>query len=138
MFRDRREEPGVATGFGQVVSHNWLGAASQGEGAPVPVQIAGQLRGKEFRNFRAFREAFWKAVANDAELANQFDPSSLATMKKGRSPHAVEREQVGKRLRIELHHKNYISEGGDVFGLDNISLLTPKRHIETHRGSGNE
>nr|WP_323369765.1 hypothetical protein [Pseudomonas helleri] len=49
----------------------WLGAASQGEGAPIPSQIADQLCGREFRNFRAFREAFWKAVANDSELVRQ-------------------------------------------------------------------
>ena len=56
MFRDRREDPGVASGVGQAVSGNWLGSASQGEGAPVPAQIADQLRGREFRNFRAFRD----------------------------------------------------------------------------------
>nr|WP_323371547.1 hypothetical protein [Pseudomonas helleri] len=44
----------------------WLGAASQSEGAPIPSQIADQLRGRDFRNFRVFREAFWEVVANDA------------------------------------------------------------------------
>lgn len=49
----------------------WLGAASQSEGAPIPSQIADQLRGRDFRNFRVFREAFWEVVANDAELVKQ-------------------------------------------------------------------
>ena len=112
MFRDRREDPGVATGFGQPVSGIWLGEASKGEGAPVPSQIADQLRGREFKNFRAFRETFWKAVSNDPELAKQFDVGVLATMKRGRAPIAKESEQVGRRVRFELHHKKYISEGG--------------------------
>ncbi|MDF9775758.1 S-type pyocin domain-containing protein [Pseudomonas baetica] len=138
MFRDRREDPGVATGFGQPVSGIWLGAASQGEGAPVPSQIADQLRGREFKNFRAFRETFWKAVSNDPELAKQFDVGVLATMKRGRAPIAKESEQVGRRVRFELHHKKYISEGGDVYDIDNINAVTPKNHIETHKGARNE
>jgi len=115
MFRDRREDPGVASGVGQVVSGNWLASASQGEGAPVPAQIADQLRGREFRNFRAFREAFWKAVAGDPELGIQFDPSALASMKDGQSPFVRESQQVGRRVKVELHHRKYISEGGGVY-----------------------
>ncbi|PUA41249.1 S-type Pyocin, partial [Pseudomonas protegens] len=53
MFRDRREDPGVASGFGQPVSGIWLSAASHGEGAPIPSQIANQLRGRQFKNWRA-------------------------------------------------------------------------------------
>ncbi|WP_433898692.1 S-type pyocin domain-containing protein [Pseudomonas sp. PSE1(2024)] len=138
MFRDRREDPGVASGVGQAVSGNWLGSASQGEGAPVPAQIADQLRGREFKNFRAFREAFWKAVAGDPELAAQFDRSALASMKDGQSPFVKESEQVGKRVKIELHHRKYISEGGGVYEVDNIVAMTPKRHIGMHRGSDND
>lgn len=138
MFRDRREDPGVASGVGQAVSGNWLGSASQGEGAPVPAQIADQLRGREFKNFRAFREAFWKAVAGDPELAAQFDRSALASMKDGQSPFVKESEQVGKRVKIELHHRKYISEGGGVYEVDNIVAMTLKRHIGMHRGSDND
>lgn len=86
MFRDRREDPGVASGVGQAVSGNWLGSASQGEGAPVPAQIADQLRGREFRNFRAFREAFWKAVAGDPELALSFKNRAVLRWRKENHP----------------------------------------------------
>jgi len=44
MFRDRRNEPGVAVGSGQTASGNWVGAASTSNGAPVPQQIADTLR----------------------------------------------------------------------------------------------
>ena len=113
MFRDRREDPGVATGTGQPVSGLWLGAAAQGQGAPIPSQIADQLRGQQFKNWREFREALWKAVANDAELTKQFDPGSLAAMKKGYSAFVRKTERVGGRIKYELHHKQYISLGGD-------------------------
>lgn len=132
MFRDRREDPGVASGVGQAVSGNWLGSASQGEGAPVPAQIADQLRGREFRNFRAFREAFWKAVAGDPELAAQFKKQSLSAMEKGKSPYAPEKEWAGEAGKFELHHKIYISNDGSVYGLENISVVTPKRHKDIH------
>ena len=132
MFRDRREDPGVASGVGQAVSGNWLGSASQGEGAPVPAQIADQLRGREFRNFRAFREAFWKAVAGDRELAAQFKKQNLSAMEKGKSPYAPEREWVGEAGKFELHHKMYISNDGSVYGLENIRVVTPKRHKDIH------
>lgn len=138
MFRDRREDPGVATGVGQPVFGNWLGSAAQGDGAPVPSQIADQLRGREFRNFRAFREAFWKAVAGDPELAVLFEPNVVAMMKRGRAPVARETEQVGRRIKLELHHKILISEGGGVYAVDNIGMMTPKNHIETHKRSGDE
>lgn len=135
MFRDRREDPGVATGMGQPVFGNWLGAATTDDGAPIPSQIADQLRGQQFKNFKAFREAFWKAVSTDSELAQHFAPSELATMKNGRSPIVKKSEAVGKRIRFELHHKKYVSTDGELYGIDNIVILTPKKHIDIHRGS---
>lgn len=134
MFRDRREDPGVATGVGQPVSGIWLGAASQGEGAPIPAQIADQLRGKEFKSFREFREAFWKAVANDPELSKQFNLGSLAVMKDGSAAYVRELEQVGGRVKFEIHHKNRIIDGGGVYDIDNLVVVTPKRHIKIHNG----
>ncbi|MGP5450713.1 S-type pyocin domain-containing protein [Pseudomonas helleri] len=134
MFKDRREDPGVATGAGQAVTGIWLGAASQGEGAPIPSQIADQLRGREFRNFRAFREAFWKAVANDFELAKQFSSVNLARMKlKGYSPYAAPSEQVGGQMKFEIHHVVFLKNDGGVFDVDNMRVVTPKEHVELHK-----
>ncbi|WP_434594550.1 S-type pyocin domain-containing protein [Pseudomonas sp. R4-83] len=132
MFRDRREEPGVATGVGQPVSGNWLGSAAQGDGAPVPSQIADQLRGREFRNFRAFREAFWKTVANDSELIKQFNNSSAFEMKKGRAPFVRKADRVGGQVKFELHHFVHIARGGEVMDIDNIRVVTPKQHGAIH------
>lgn len=139
MFRDRREDPGVATGVGQPVSGSWLGAASQGVGAPVPSQIAEQLRGREFKNFRGFREAFWKAVANDPELARQFIRNSISEMKNGRAPFVQKKDRVGQQSKFELHHVMYISDGGGVLDIDNIMVVTPKQHDAIHaRGNSHE
>ncbi len=134
MFRDPRDVPGAATGKGQPVSGNWLGAASQGEGAPIPSQIADKLRGKTFKNWRDFREQFWIAVANDPELSKQFNPGSLAVMRDGGAPYVRESEQAGGRIKIEIHHKVRIADGGGVYNMGSLVAVTPKRHIEIHKG----
>lgn len=134
MFRDRREDPGIAIGHGQSVTGNWLDAASHGEGAAIPLQIADKLRDKEFKNFRDFREQLWKAVANDPELSQKFKAGNIATMREGNAPYARESEQVGGRVKIEIHHKERIIDGGGVYNIDNLAAVTPKRHIEIHSG----
>jgi hypothetical protein len=136
MFRDRREDAGVATGVGQPVSGIWLGAATQGEGAPIPSQIADQLRGKEFKNFRAFREAFWKAVANDSELVKNFNKFNVAGMHDGLSPFPPKTEQVGGREKYEIHHVIGVGQDGAVYDVDNLRITTPKLHINIHSNKG--
>lgn len=42
-------------------------------------------------------------------------------------------KQVGGRQRYELHHKEEIQHGGEVFHVDNLCVLTPKRHISIHK-----
>ncbi|MGL4752544.1 MAG: HNH endonuclease signature motif containing protein [Aeromonadaceae bacterium] len=44
-----------------------------------------------------------------------------------------EAEQVGGRTRYELHHITPIKDGGAVYNIDNIRILTPKRHIDLHK-----
>ncbi|SDW38371.1 S-type Pyocin [Pseudomonas syringae] len=138
MFKDRRDEPGTATGAGHPVTGIWLGAASDGGGAPIPSQIALQLTGKNFRNFRAFREAFWQTVANDTELSRQFSPINIMAMKKGYAAFVRKSERRGARNKYELHHKIHLFHGGDIYNADNIYVTTPTRHIEIHREFNNE
>ncbi|PQJ47138.1 hypothetical protein BTN99_09130 [Vibrio campbellii] len=42
-------------------------------------------------------------------------------------------KQVGGRQRYELRHKEEIQYGGEVFHVDNLCVLTPKRHISIHK-----
>ncbi|KAE9639892.1 hypothetical protein EJA70_27025 [Pseudomonas sp. PB103] len=132
MFRDRRQDPGVATGNGQVISGNWLGTASTPEGAPIPAQIADKLRGREFSSFKAFRRAFWKAVAADQKLNSGLSSLSQIETAKGLAATADIVDHVGKKKKLDLHHVIPISEGGSVYDVDNIKVLTPKQHISTH------
>lgn len=134
MLRSPRNMPGTANGKGQPVGNNWLGSAGTGDGSPVPAQIADKLRSKTFSSFDSFRKAFWKEVAADPELSKQFHPDDIKLMKKGYSPTVSAQDSVGKRVKMELHHKQQISKGGDVYNVDNLNALTPKRHIEIHKG----
>ncbi|MEX5669801.1 colicin, partial [Pseudomonas neuropathica] len=35
---------------------------------------------------------------------------------------------------IELHHEIEISKNGAVYDIDNLLVMTPKRHIQLHKG----
>lgn len=139
MFRDRRQDPGVASGVGQPVSGNWLGAAATTQGAAIPEQIANRLRGREFSSFRAFRKAFWKAIAADKDLLSQFSHIDRSSLLHGLSPKPKQIEHIGKRRKYELHHVIPVELGGAVYDMDNLKVLTPKQHIKIHslkKGAG--
>jgi hypothetical protein len=128
-----RNGPGVVTGVGQDVPGIWLAGAGVGQGAPIPTQIADKLRGREFSSFDAFRRAFWIEVASDPELAGQFNEQNKARMRDGLASNARYKDAIGKRKVFELHHVDLVSEGGEVYNVDNLRVSTPKNHIDTHR-----
>jgi hypothetical protein len=134
LFLDRRDDPGVATGFGQPVSGVWLGEAARGAGAPIPSQIADQLRGREFSNFHRFREEFWRAVAADPDLSIQFNSMNLRLARKGIAPFPPVNDHQGARVKFELHHQLEVAQGGAVYDVDNLVVMTPKRHVSFHSG----
>jgi hypothetical protein len=134
MLNSPRSKPGVVSGHGQPVGSHWLAGASEGEGAPVPSQIADKLRGKRYSSFDAFRLTFWKTVAADPELRNQFKTQNKGNIDNGNSPFTHKSEQVGERKRYELHHVTPVSQKGAIYDVDNIMVFTPKRHIEAHKG----
>jgi hypothetical protein len=129
-----RYQPGVVTGRGEDVTGIWLAGASAGLGSPIPAQIADKLRGREFSRFDDFREAFWTAVSEDAGLSSQFNDNNRSRMAKGLAPRARFTDTVGKRRSFELHHEIPIAQNGEVYNVDNIRTMTPKLHIDTHRG----
>ncbi|RAS24012.1 MULTISPECIES: S-type pyocin domain-containing protein [unclassified Pseudomonas] len=135
VFKSPRYEPGIATGIGAQVTGLWLGEATRGEGAPIPAHIADQLRGIEFRSYDAFREKLWKIVAIDPELSRQFSKQNIIRMREnGHAPRARNSDIYGKKKSFELHHVVPISEGGEVYDIDNIRVVTPAAHHKIHYG----
>ena len=129
-----RNLPGQVTGKGQKVSGAWLADANQGTGSPIPSQIADKLRGRTFSNFDSFRQAFWLEVSKDPELSQQFRQHNLGNIRNGKAPAPRISEQVGGKIKYDIHHIKPIVEGGEVYDVDNLGVVTPKRHIEIHRG----
>ncbi|MEQ6721402.1 S-type pyocin domain-containing protein [Pseudomonas aeruginosa] len=130
-----RHEPGVVTGVGEDVLGIWLAGASEGVGVPIPTRIADELRGRSFNSFDSFRRAFWTAVSKDADLRSQFRPVNQKLLDKGYSPFTREADRVGGREKYELHHDEEVAMGGKVYDVDNLTVVTPRRHIDIHKGA---
>ena len=133
VFKSPRDMPGVVSGDGHDVSAGWLGL-TEGTGARIPKQIADQLRGRTFGSFSSFRRALWKSVAADPILSGRFTPLNLNSMRRGYAPYAPLDQRVGGRLGLEIHHIQFISNGGAVYDVDNLLIMSPKRHINLHSG----
>lgn len=128
-----RTDPGVVTGRGEDVMGTWLAGAGVGQGVPIPTRIADQLRGKSFSSFDGFRKAFWTAVGGDLELNSQFIQRNIDRMRGGYAATARYVDAMGQRKVFELHHVVLVSEGGNVYDIDNIRVTTPRNHIDIHR-----
>jgi hypothetical protein len=59
-------------------------------------------------------------------------------MRTGAAPYPSLSDQVGGRTKFEIHHGIEIAKGGAVYDMENLSVLTPKRHIEVHKGKSND
>lgn len=101
-----------------------------GNSAPVPKQVADKLSGRSFSNFDEFRSAFWKEMANDPAVAQNFNPQNLALMRQGNAPIALKSQYNGNNKRYELDHNIEIRDGGTIYNLDNIIIRTPKDHAD--------
>ena len=126
-----RNTPGTAFGNNLSVigkGQQWLRGTGADAGR-IPGQIAKRLSGRQFNAFDNFREAFWKAVAADSDLSQQFGPSSLREMTAGRAPFAPASGQVGGRIKYEIDHLNEIQNGGGVYDMNNLIIRTPLNHV---------
>lgn len=134
VFKSPRYEPGTVTGSGSKVERIWLGDASRDSGAVVPTQIADIMRGQEFRSFDDFRINFWKTVASISDLSQQFNATNIKLMSKGHAPRARNSDHHKRHATFILHHVIPIAEGGAVYDIDNIRVVTPAAHIHIHYG----
>ncbi|MFJ4258567.1 S-type pyocin domain-containing protein [Pseudomonas monteilii] len=135
MLRNPRNLPGVANGNGVTTSDRVLDAATTAAGAPIPTRIADRLRGRRFSRFDRLREAIWMEIAADEVFRKHLTRVDIQSMENGTAPYSRKEDRVGKRIKLEIHHKHEIAEGGAVYDLDNLVLMTPKVHINEHRGS---
>lgn len=126
---DPRNQPGTASGSKGIpdVKGRWL-RGSHGNAGRMPGQIARQLEGQTFKNWKEFREAFWTAVSKDPHLAGQFRASNVTRMAGGHAPFVAKNQWLGKASHYVLHHVTPIQHGGGVYDLGNIVVVTPRYH----------
>ena len=121
-----RGQGGTASGGQNLpgASQGWL---DSGMGL-IPREVAAKLRGQSFRNWRNFRESFWRAVYSVPELRTQFNAGSQAQMAEGFAPFSPVSGQLGQRVKFELDHMEPLFIGGRrvLYDLDNIMVTTPK------------
>ncbi|WP_369403350.1 HNH endonuclease signature motif containing protein [Pseudomonas parafulva] len=108
------------------------------EGVPVPAQIASKLRGKKFSSWGSFRRRFWQMVGRSHLFEGQFQLAELLAMRRGRAPTARHAEQVGARKKYEIHHVERIADGGEVYDVDNMIIVSPIFHIQAHQARKND
>jgi hypothetical protein len=128
-----REKPGTVVGGDDLpdVTGQWL---IDGAGA-IPGQIARQLRGRTFANFREFREEFWRLVEADPVLRLQFGGQNQNAMRKGYAPTAPQSYQTGAggaNRAFNLDHVDSLDEQLSVeqalqmlYDLDNLQVAAP-------------
>lgn len=124
-----RNLPGVSKGAGKEIKGNWL-KGTNGNAGLFPKSVADKLRGKKFANFDEFRQQFWKAVSQDEKLIKQFDEANIQLMKDGYAPFTHGSQSIGGNKRYTLHHIRPINQGGGVYDMDNLYIVTPKFHKE--------
>ncbi|MBF7142547.1 MULTISPECIES: S-type pyocin domain-containing protein [Pseudomonas] len=135
MFSEawRRYTPGVVSGAGQAVEGQWLDARVNTVGVPVPASVAERLRGRSFASFDSFRRAFWREVGRDLSALGAPEGIFERLTGFGRAIPADKHERAGRRTRLEIHHVKPISEGGEVYDVDNMIIVSPAAHIRIHK-----
>lgn len=91
-----RNLPGQAFGNGKTINGSWLKGTENNAGF-FPKAIADQMKNKNYNNFNEFREDFWKKIADNPNLRQQFadSPANLIEIQNGRAPFAKVSQQIG-------------------------------------------
>ncbi len=63
---------------------------------------------------------------------SQFKERNQIEIRLGNAPFSIPTEHVGRRKRFEIHHLDFIINGGEVFDMDNMRINTVKNHIKNH------
>ncbi|KAK4055458.1 hypothetical protein OIV83_000004 [Microbotryomycetes sp. JL201] len=122
-----RLAPGIVTASGPLFdSRKMLRGCHAGW---IPRDIANKLVGRRFNSFDEFRAEFWK-LASESKYVHDWSPSNIELMKAKQAPVAPASQQVGARIKYELHHVQPIKHGGEVYDTSNIMIVTPRFHLD--------
>jgi hypothetical protein len=125
-----RKSPGKAIGGEDLpkIGSRWFESSEGRMVGEIPQQVATKLRGQTFKNFDDFRSKFWKAVSEVPEIANDFLPENRLRMSNGHAPYVPLGAESASHNTFILHHINPIHNGGGVYDLGNLVVVSPKYH----------
>jgi YD repeat-containing protein len=129
-----RNTPGVATASGDLLpaAGRWLDPSVP---TPLPAQVGDALVGQKFNSFDDLRSAVWENIGKNPELNNSFSRQNVINMKNGLSPFAPTEflnESGAFGQSFNLHHIESISNGGAVYDLSNLQIVSPLIHYGIH------
>ena len=58
--------------------------------------------------------------------------------KKGYAPYTIPSEQLGGKVKFELHHVVFLRNNGELYNVDNLQVVTPKEHDALHKNNTGE
>jgi len=143
LLNAARKSTAVRKSAGTVFNSKAMAKASKswfkrhGVAGQVPKEVLKKLKLKKFKNFDAFRKAFWREVSRHPKLVkrfNAFNSKNVSRMKKGLAPFVPLNQRVGKLKQFTLHHKKRIADGGSVYDLSNLLIASPRYHKFVHTG----
>jgi HNH endonuclease. len=80
----------------------------------------------------------WLEVSKYPELSKQFSRGNLDAMREGNAPTGLSDGYYQGPTRLikkyEIHHIKPIEDGGGVYDIDNLRIVTPKLHKFIHYG----
>ncbi|QNN46213.1 putative Ig domain-containing protein [Thermomonas brevis] len=126
--------PGMVTVSGDLkrVSGVWLDAATP---TPIPSQVGDALVGMKFNTFDDLRSAIWEQIGGNPELNSGFTPRNVQLMRDGyapRTPPQYLNDNGAFGKGFNLHHVDPIKNGGAVYDLSNLQIVSPKAHYNIH------
>lgn len=133
----KKTTPGIATGpfTCSVPLEGSTIRSADGTRIAIPPEVAQQIVGKEYSSFEALREDIYSAI-NNSKYANEFNSSNQTLMGDGKAPFAPKSLQTGdanNQKKYNIHHTKPVEDGGDVYNLDNLSIVAPITHDEAHQ-----
>lgn len=121
----RYREPGVVRGQGQNLATGIRELTQQTGSAPIPAQVADQLRWNAYATEADLRADLWRTIAREQPLVASLDDLNLKRMQKGFAPVAPKELWAGTQRTLDIDYVQPPVHRGDGFNLDNLRIAKP-------------
>lgn len=127
-----RNQPGVVFASRQPHNTRQLLFGTNANAGFVPLGIGLLLIGREYPNYHAFKEDFWRTLAG-TPYASQFGQNNIRGMRNGFAPFVHKSQYLGENKKYVLHHIKpvYLCPEG-LYDLSNLLICSPLFHHGAH------